>query len=242
MEGFDWFSRLRNSFQHKKEQEINSDWPDWYKEYFLQSDFKHRTSALVKELPIVVIDAETTGLNLKRDRLISLGGLRVQGNLIKVAEQFEAYLPTPAELQNSGAVAIHGIVPNSRYYKYSQEEEMLVALLDFLKDGVIVGHHIRFDVTMINQSLARYGAGKLRNQVIDTAAVAERLQPAGYWSPNDQYSLDQLARRYRIPLSDRHTALGDAYITAVLWLKLISRLGERVQREIELADLKHRGR
>lgn len=242
MEGFDWFSRLRHSFQKRKEEEVNPLWPQWYKDYFLQGDFKQTTTPLLKDTPIVVIDAETTGLDTSKDRLISMGGLRVKGNMIQVAEHYEAYLSTPTNLQGSTAVAIHGIVPNSLHYVYSQEEEMLGELLQFLGDAIIVGHHIRFDVTMINRSLVRHGAGELRNQVIDTAAVAERLLPAGYWSPKDQYTLDKLARRYRIPLSDRHTALGDAYITAVLWLKLIARLKDRVQRDLEVADLKQRRR
>lgn len=242
MEGFEWLSRLRNSFRQRKEQELNPDWPEWYKSYFLEGDFQHSGTRLLRNYPVSVIDAETTGLDINKDRLISMGGLRVKENRILIANSFEAFLPTPDELQSTTAVAIHGIVPNSQRYAYSAEEEMLANLLRFLGDSIIVGHHIRFDVTMINKSLVRHGAGELRNQVIDTAAVAERLQPPGYWSPKDQYTLDKLARRYRIPLSDRHTALGDAYITAVLWLKLVSRLEERVQRDLELADLKQRGR
>ncbi len=242
MEGFAWFNRMRRSFQQKAEQQINPDWPAWYQEYYTSENFKRPKEALLAEVPVVVIDAETTGLDVTTDRLISLGGLRVQGNQLQIGGHFEAYLPTPEAFAANEAVAIHGIIPNSQRYKYWREDEMLESLLAFLGDAIIVGHHISFDVTMINQALVKAGAGKLQNQVIDTAAVAERIQPQGYWTQPGQYSLDKLARRYSIPLSDRHTALGDAYITAILWLKLTGRLRERIPRELELADLTQRGR
>lgn len=239
MEGREWLRKLKQTVRRSKPDMPDPAWPDWYAAY--ASQYLAEPMDPLRELAeanVVVLDAETTGLDLKKDRLISLGALQVRGNTIKVEGHFEAYLPTPADYQGRDAISIHGILPNSHRYTYDREDELLARLLTFLgPERIIVGHHIGFDLEMINQALARQGAGPLRNKLVDTARLAERLQPAGYWTPPDQFSLDNLARRYRIPLSDRHTALGDAYITAVLWLKLTARLAEKKGRALVVGDV-----
>ncbi|CAH1000182.1 DNA polymerase III PolC-type [Neolewinella maritima] len=217
----------------------SEDWPPWYRAYrdILAQSEVPAADRLLNTITIVVLDAETTGLDVRTDRILSLGALRVYGNSIHLAEKFEAYLPSPSSVENSHAIPIHGIIPNSRRYTYSDEPSMLAELLDYLRDSVIVGHHIGFDIEMINRALARHGAGPLKNRVVDTVGLAKRLRPAGYWTPEGDYSLDVLARRYRIPLSDRHTALGDSYITAVLWLKLLTRLAVKLDRDLRISDL-----
>lgn len=239
MEGREWLNKLKQTVRRRKPDYIDPSWPDWYTAYFENCLAAVPDPAMpLAKAPLFVIDAETTGLDLKKDQLISLGGLKVEGHTIFVQGHLEAYLPTPADHPGAKAVPIHGILPNSRRYTYDREDELLAKLLTFLGEGnIIVGHHIGFDVEMINQALARQGAGPLRNKVVDTARIAERLQPAGYWTPPDQFTLDNLARRYRIPLSDRHTALGDAYITAVLWLKLTARLTEKKGRALVVGDV-----
>lgn len=239
MEGREWLRKLKSTLRKRKTVPPAPHWPEWYLDYATAyEENPPHDHQLLTETDIIVIDAETTGLNLKQDQLISLGALKVRGTSIFIQNQFEGYLPTPSGHQDKGAISIHGILPNSKRYAYDQEEDLLQKLLQFLGSGsLIVGHHIGFDVSMINQALARQGAGPLQNKVIDTAKLAERLQPAGYWTPPEKFSLDNLARRYRIPLSDRHTALGDAYITAVLWLKLTARLAKKVGRGLKVEDL-----
>ncbi|NJB85579.1 DNA polymerase-3 subunit epsilon [Lewinella marina] len=212
-------------------------WPDYYRRYATEVDHRIPPDTDLREIPVVVLDAEATGIDVRQDRILCMGGLRVSGNSINLGEKFEAYLPTPPGFERSDAVVIHGIIPNSQRYAYVDEPTLLSDLLEFLDGALIVGHHIGFDVALINQALKRHGAGPLLNQVVDTADLAKRLRPAGYWTPEHDFSLDALARRYRIPLSDRHTALGDCYITGVLWLKLLSRLALRVGRDLQLRDL-----
>ena len=232
-----WFKRLAAKLRGSMEA-IDPDWPEWYRAY--AADFAHPSpgpDASLSAISLTVLDAETTGLDVHEDRIISLGALTVRGNSISLADKFEAYLPSPVASGGTAAIIVHGIIPNSQRYHYSEAPQLLGDLLAYLGTRPIVGHHIGFDVEMINRALARQGAGPLRNRVIDTAVLAQRLQPAGYWSPPQAYSLDTLAKRYRIPLSDRHTALGDCYITAVLWLKLLTRLAAKLNRDLRLSDV-----
>jgi len=94
---------------------------------------------------------------------------------------------------------------------------------------VLVGHHLRFDISILNEALKKRHAGKLRNPLIDTRDLALRVEKGrgGHDDQPGNYSLDALCQRYHIPGSDRHTAAGDAYITAILLLKLLGRLRKR---------------
>ena len=211
--------------------------PTWYRTYAESFADMPETLDTIEDLKVVVLDAETTGLDVERDRMLSLGGLRVTGNSISLADKLEGYLATPPGFETSASVSIHGIIPNSSRYLMSEEPQLLARLLKYLGPDPVVGHHIGFDIAVINGALARCGAGPLRNPVIDTGALARRLRPAGYWTPDQDYSLDALARRYSIPLSDRHTALGDCYITAVLYLKLLRRLAIKRGKPLALKDV-----
>jgi DNA polymerase-3 subunit epsilon len=81
---------------------------------------------------------------------------------------------------------------------------------------------------MINQHLSRNYGLKLRNRTLDTARMARRLdgnlREAAIGQP---YALDKMCERFQIPAHDRHNAAGDAYITAILFLKLRHRLASR---------------
>ncbi len=237
MEGSDWLDKLRRRLGGSSIPPDDPRWPAWYREHAHLTAVGYDGQQSLAQVPIVILDAETTGLEVRTDRILCVGALRVLGNSIRLGEKFEAYLPTPPGYSDPTAVSIHGIIPNSHRYTYTNEPRLLADLVEYLGNAVIVGHHIGFDVEMLDRTLRRNGAGPLRNPVIDTADVAKRLRPSGYWSPHNDYSLDALARRYRIPLSDRHTALGDCYITAVLWLKLLTRLAVKLGRDLRMEDV-----
>ena len=81
---------------------------------------------------------------------------------------------------------------------------------------------------MINHALKRHGMPKLKNRFLDTSALYKRsLIRSPLVKNQDQYSLDELAEKFDIPTQDRHTALGDAYITAIAFLKILGTLKEK---------------
>jgi DNA polymerase-3 subunit epsilon len=81
---------------------------------------------------------------------------------------------------------------------------------------------------MINKALERNGLPKLKNKTIDTAHLYKKTL---LYSPllvrKDSYSLDDLADKFDISKIDRHTAMGDAYITAIAFLKILNKLKEK---------------
>jgi DNA polymerase-3 subunit epsilon len=86
---------------------------------------------------------------------------------------------------------------------------------------VLVGHHIDDHVEMINAALERLECGRLKNEALDIDIMHRKLHDI----TDKKFSLDELSEVYKIPKSDRSSASEDAYKTALLFLKLKSRLG-----------------
>lgn len=200
--------------------------PAFYRNYLAHFAAPPPPTTPIEELRFVVFDTETTGLNPRRHRLLSIGALSCQHSTIAVGETFDLLLQTPDDArQTADAITVHGIVPGQQ--EALPEADAVALFLHYCRDAVLVGHHVAFDVAMINGALARLGAGPLKNAQVDTMHLARRVNPPREGTPPGHFNLDHLAREYHIPLSDRHTAAGDAYITAVLMLKLLARLRKR---------------
>ena len=89
---------------------------------------------------------------------------------------------------------------------------------------------------MVNRALARHGLPTLKNKVLDTAVLYKSTRITTNLINRDKiYSLDEIAEAYNIDLTDRHTASGDAYITALIFMKLLGRLNK--QNKIGMGDL-----
>ena len=181
----------------------------------------------------VVLDCETTGLDPQRDRIITMGAVVVRDGEIRLDEQFEALLQVT---HNTSAVLVHGITAAEAAERGVEEADAMTAFLEFVGGGVIVGHHIGFDVDVINRACERALGVSLRNRWLDTMELTLHLEDAGAFGPMEptsasappfrDFSLDALCRRFGVPPHDRHTAAGDAFITAQIFLKLL-RLAQR---------------
>lgn len=167
-----------------------------------------------------VLDCETSGTDPKRDSLISIGAVAVMAGEIILEDSFEALLKVA---YNASAVTVHGITRDEAS-DGMDEDEALASFLYWLRDGVIVGHHIGFDVAMINLACQRHFNFELRNRLIDTMALTLHLERDGAFREEEKingFSLDALCSLFNVIPHDRHTAGGDAFITAQIFLKLL---------------------
>lgn len=173
-----------------------------------------------EEVRFVVLDTETTGLDPQRDRIITIGAVAVRAHQIVLTDSFETMLKVA---YNSASVTVHGIT-REEAIDGVEEAEALQAFLDYLGDGVIVGHHIGHDVATLNFGYERHFDFKLRNQFLDTMDLTLCLQRDGAFPRDDElsgFSLDALCEFFNVVPHDRHTAGGDAFITALIFLKLL---------------------
>lgn len=206
-------------FKHKNH-------PSFWKTYSKKFKLKKPTS--IETTRFVVFDTETTGLNSSTDKILSIGAISIVNNTIEVSDSFEIYLKQ--DEFNPETVEIHGILKEGDLHKTS-EAHAIERFIAYIGNAVLVAHHTAFDIEMINTSLKRLKLPKLKNKTIDTGILYKKL--AG--KKDLHVTLDVLCKEFNIPKHDRHTASGDAYITALLFLKIISKLKQ--ERKIHYSDL-----
>lgn len=192
-----------------------------YPEYWKQYVNSFNKGYSLEHTRFVVFDTETTGLNPKQDRLLSIGTVTIINFKIDVADQLECYIKQ--EHFNAKTVEIHGILKEGPLDKI-EEEEAIKQFLKHIEGAILVAHHVHFDVTMINEALKRLGLPKLKNKTVDTGTLYRKTK---YIKTDKHYSLDDLCNKFNITMHDRHTASGDAYLTAILFLKLCALLKEK---------------
>ncbi|MCD0466415.1 PolC-type DNA polymerase III [Flavobacterium sp. ENC] len=179
----------------------------------------------IEENRFVVLDTETTGFDYETDRILCIGALVLQNGIISIRDSFEIYIEQ--DHYDKATAQIHGIL-KAFVVQRPTELEALQQFLAFLGDSVIIAHHTIFDVTMINRALERNGLPLLTNLTLDTGILYKKtLIKSHLFERKDHYTLDDLADKFDISKKDRHTALGDAYITAIAFLKIIKKLKEK---------------
>ena len=175
----------------------------------------------VEQVRFVVLDSETTGFSPVLDRILTIGAVGVQDGEIRLDDSFDALLRVTGDV---GPVAVHGVTPDQTRGGY-EEAEALEKFLDYLRDGVIVGHHIGHDVSMLDAGLERMGTDvRLLNRALDTADLTLYLAQDGAFADvklPGHLTLDTLADLFGVIPHDRHTASGDAFITALVFLHLL---------------------
>ncbi|TDK44232.1 3'-5' exonuclease [Algoriphagus formosus] len=174
----------------------------------------------INQLEFIVLDTETTGLDVKKDHIISFGAVKIKQGKIRVDSAIELYPESSKSLANTAK--IHGLINRENLLSpktFSQK------LLSYLGSGIIVGHHVNFDLEMLQKISSPFGLKSFPNPHLDTLDLAVRLEygPHINWNeiPMREFGLDQLCERYQIQTEDRHTAAGDAFLTAQLLIKML---------------------
>ena len=163
----------------------------------------------------IVLDTETTGISIQEGhRIVEIGCIELD-NLIPTKNNFHCYL-NPERQVSEKAFNIHGYSDNflSKQKKFG---EIVNEFLEFIKNKRLIIHNAEFDLSHLNNELKLFGAEKIKNQFIDTLALARNK------FPGSQVSLDALCKRYRIDNSKRvkHTALVDCELLSKVYINLI---------------------
>ncbi len=207
----------------------DKNYPDFWREYLDLFNKKDQNMPL-KDLRFIAFDTETTGFDYTNDRVLSIGAVGIKNNSINVSDQLEVYLKQ--DVFNEATVEIHGIRKHGALDKIS-EEEALRQFIKYIGNAILIAHHANFDRTMINKALQRQGLGDLKNKIVDTGVLFRNSKHQIYRNDRMNYSLDELCNDLKISKSDRHTASGDAFITAMAFLKILSKLKKNKGFEID---------
>ncbi|WP_252108679.1 MULTISPECIES: exonuclease domain-containing protein [unclassified Halomonas] len=172
----------------------------------------------LEALELVAFDTETTGLDLRGgDTLLSVGACRIVNRRLLASDVFDSLI-TPGRRIPPASTAIHGIGDAD-----VQDAPALATVLERFRryrgDAVLLAHNASFDLLALSQAGER-----VNNPVLDTLLISKALDGALL-----NHDLDTLIQRYAITDTSikRHTALGDAQLTARVWLALLPRLKAR---------------
>ncbi len=166
------------------------------------------------ELSYTVFDTETTGLNPSGgDEIIQIGAARVVNGKLLRHESFEQLVDPQRDLPAAG-IAIHGIQP-AMLRGQPTIAQVLPAFHAFAQDTVLVAHNAAFDMRFLQLKEAATGL-RFDQPVLDTLLLSAVVHPN-----QESHRLEEIAQRLAVPLLGRHTALGDALVTAEVWLRLV---------------------
>jgi DNA polymerase-3 subunit epsilon len=162
---------------------------------------------------LVVVDVETTGLDLSRDRLIAIGACAVENGRVTLADSFEIVL-RQNRVSSKDNILIHGIGGEAQRDGL-EPADALLRFLDFLGKSPLVAFHVTFDQTMIKRAIKEYLGFEFKHAWLDLAYVMPGLLPE---YARRYRALDDWSGHFSINNFARHSALADALATAQLLL------------------------
>ena len=174
----------------------------------------------LSELAYTVFDTETTGLNPSQgDEIIQIGAARIVNGKLLRAECFEQ-LVDPQRSIPAASIAFHGIQPEMLAGQ-PNIIDVLPAFHAFAQDTVLVAHNAAFDMRFLQLKEAATGV-RFDQPVLDTLLLSAVVHPN-----QESHRLEAIAERLAVPVLGRHTAMGDAFVTAEVFLKLVPLLQAR---------------
>lgn len=160
----------------------------------------------------VVVDVETTGLNLMQDKLISIGAVAVVNGQIDLGDSFYVVLKQQ-NASDKGNILVHGISTTVQL-EGCQPNEALLDFLVYLGKAPLIAFHVTFDETMIRRAMREHLGYPFKHVWLDMAYVMPSLNPT---FASKYHALDDWISHFEIKNDARHNALADALVTAQLF-------------------------
>lgn len=167
---------------------------------------------------VVVFDTETTGLNPKKDEILSIGAVIVKENKILTSQKFELFVKPTRDI-NEESIKIHQI-RNIDLQNGLESHDAIMQFLHFIGSRPLVGYYIEFDAKMVNKYVKTLLGISLPNEQIEVSGIYHdkkmKLIPDG----TIDLRFDVMMKDLGLPIFGKHDALNDAVMTAMMYLKL----------------------
>ena len=166
----------------------------------------------------VCLDCETSGLNPKKDEILSIGAVHIKENKILMRKTFNIFLK-PSKNINPESIKIHhirpidlenGIIPQDGIYQ----------LLEFIGSRPIVGYYIKFDVAIISKYTKEFIGINLPNKTIEVSSMYYKIRKKTTHYEFIDLRFNTILKNLDIPALGKHDALNDAIMTSMMFLKL----------------------
>jgi len=169
----------------------------------------------IEEARFTIFDTETTGLDVRSSEIVSIGALRIENLSLKLSTAFHRFIK-PENLRRE-SVEIHGITLEELEDKGEDARKVIEDFLDYIRGSLLVGFNVEFDRKMVSKYTLKF---------FGVPFVTYRVDLFHLWKRRggQEKSLREIAEDMGIPTEGIHSALDDAYITALVFLKLISNM------------------
>lgn len=175
------------------------------------------TQRSLDEVEFVIVDTETTGLRPGSHRVIEIAGVRIRGG--EVLASYQSLLNPGVRIPTF--IAQFTGISQEMVASAPEARAALPEFLRFIEGAIIVGHNVGFDIGFLNYEAQLLGRS-FPIDGLDTIPLARRFLPG-----LRRFKLDNVATHLRIATSDRHRALGDAKVTAAVFIKLLERANKQ---------------
>ena len=200
----------------------NDSRPEYYDfDLFARTEAGHALDdRRLADLSYTVFDTETTGLDpAGGDEIIQIGAVRLVNGRLLHGEGFEQ-LVDPRRPIPAASIPIHGITPEMVAGQPTLDQ-VLPAFHRYAQDTVLVAHNAAFDLRFLQLKEASTGV-RFEQPVLDTLLLSAVVHPS-----QESHRLEAIAERFGVSVIGRHTAMGDAMVTAEVFQKLVPLLAER---------------
>ncbi len=184
-------------------------------------------NSLIKDLEFLVLDFETTGLDVKTDKIISLGYVVIK-DLHLLPASSTHILVNPKQQLSEENVGIHQITDNE-LKSGIRLDLALDQLLHEMTGRVVIVHFDLIEKSFINQACGRfYKIKSLPMKMLDTLRIEQnKVRYTHSYVKQESLRLYALRDRYNLPRYKAHNALQDAISTAELFLAQIEHFGDK---------------
>lgn len=167
---------------------------------------------------LVSLDLETTGLNPRRDHILSIAAVPLRGGRLRLSERFERSVRPDREF-GIDSIRHHRIIPSEAAAGISVTTAVH-DLLGWLGNRPLLGFHLGFDIAMLDPHVRRIAGFGLPNSRHDLGLAYARLQQLAQPDGEIDLGFETIATQLGVPVLGRHTALGDAVTVGLCWLAL----------------------
>lgn len=185
-------------------------------------------SYLFDALPdtLVSFDCETTGLNRKKDRIITLSAIKIVKGEIQTSDSLNLMIQQEEDI-SAESIEIHHIrnmdVAHNQSV-YTDEKQAMQDFLAFIKGATLMGYFVEFDIAMVNRIIKPWLGIGLPNPQIEVSGMYHDYALQKYKNsciePNIDLSFNHILESLEIPNVGQHDAFNDSLMTALIYLKL----------------------
>ncbi|RXK02921.1 3'-5' exonuclease [Halarcobacter bivalviorum] len=189
----------------------------WRKKNLLDKKYEYLFDTPPKD-EYVCLDCETTGLNPRKDEILSIGAVHIKKNKIMMRKTLNIFVK-PSKKITEESIKIHQIRPVD-LQNGKDPNEAILELLDFIGNRPIVGYYIKFDIAMISKYTKKIIGVSLPNRQVEVSSMYFKTKKRSSDYEFVDLKFDTILKELDIPELGKHDALNDAIMTSMIFLKL----------------------